>query len=98
MRKKGQFESGIFAEHFDDEKAKSGACLFKIGCKGPYTYNNCPKVKFNAKTSWPVAAGHGCIACSEKNFWDEFGNYEKPMANPFSYAKLVNQNLVQNLP
>lgn len=89
--RKAKFESGIFAEHFDDEKAKSGACLFKIGCKGPYTYNNCPKVKFNAKTSWPVAAGHGCIACSEKNFWDEFGNYEKPMANPFSYAKLVNQ-------
>ncbi|EJM0344764.1 hydrogenase small subunit, partial [Campylobacter jejuni] len=89
--RKAKFESGIFAEHFDDEAAKNGACLFKIGCKGPYTYNNCPKVKFNAKTSWPVAAGHGCIACSEKNFWDEFGNYEKPMANIFSYAKLCNE-------
>lgn len=93
--RKAKFESGIFAEHFDDEAAKNGACLFKIGCKGPYTYNNCPKVKFNAKTSWPVAAGHGCIACSEKNFWDEFGNYEKPMANIFSYAKLCNEELKQ---
>ncbi|WP_348518757.1 hydrogenase small subunit [Campylobacter sp. CCS1377] len=89
--RKAKFESGIFADTFDDEKAKNGACLFKIGCKGPYTYNNCPKVKFNSKTSWPVAAGHGCIACSEKNFWDEFGNYEKPMANIFSYAKLTNE-------
>ncbi len=52
-------------------------------------------MKFNAKTSWPVAAGHGCIACSEKNFWDEFGNYEKPMANIFSYAKLCNEELKQ---
>lgn len=93
--RKAKFESGIFAEYFDDETAKNGACLFKIGCKGPYTYNNCPKVKFNAKTSWPVAAGHGCIACSEKNFWDEFGNYEKPMANIFSYAKLCNEELKQ---
>ncbi|EEA7503982.1 hydrogenase small subunit [Campylobacter jejuni] len=93
--RKAKFESGIFAERFDDEAAKNGACLFKIGCKGPYTYNNCPKVKFNAKTSWPVAAGHGCIACSEKNFWDEFGNYEKPMANIFSYAKLCNEELKQ---
>lgn len=93
--RKAKFESGIFAEYFDDEAAKNGACLFKIGCKGPYTYNNCPKVKFNAKTSWPVVAGHGCIACSEKNFWDEFGNYEKPMANIFSYAKLCNEELKQ---
>ncbi|EOB3874714.1 hydrogenase small subunit [Campylobacter upsaliensis] len=86
--RKAKFESGIFAQNFDDEAAKNGACLFKLGCKGPYTYNNCPKVKFNAKTSWPVAAGHGCIACSEENFWDDFGFYEKPMANAFAYSKI----------
>ncbi|TQR33668.1 oxidoreductase [Campylobacter sp. MIT 99-7217] len=83
--RKAKFEAGIFANRFDDELAKTGACLFKIGCKGPYTYNNCPKVKFNAKTSWPVAAGHGCMACSEPNFWDDFGNYEEPMRNAFAY-------------
>ncbi|WP_270979759.1 hydrogenase small subunit [Campylobacter helveticus] len=86
--RKAKFESGIFAQNFDDEAAKNGACLFKLGCKGPYTYNNCPKVKFNAKTSWPVAAGHGCIACSEENFWDDFGFYEKPMTNAFAYARV----------
>lgn len=90
--RKAKFESGEFAEHFDDEAAKNGACLFKIGCKGPYTYNNCPKVKFNAKTSWPVASGHGCIACSEKDFWDDFGFLEKPMANAFAYAKFSQKN------
>nr|WP_306808776.1 hydrogenase small subunit [Campylobacter helveticus] len=86
--RKAKFESGIFAQNFDDEAAKNGACLFKLGCKGPYTYNNCPKVKFNAKTSWPVVAGHGCIACSEENFWDDFGFYEKPMTNAFAYARV----------
>ena len=83
--RKARFESGIFAQEFGDDLAKNGACLFKVGCKGPYTYNNCPKVKFNSKTSWPVAAGHGCIACSEKDFWDDFGSYEKPMINAFAY-------------
>ncbi|TQR26986.1 hydrogenase small subunit [Campylobacter sp. MIT 97-5078] len=83
--RKAKFEAGVFAQKFDDELAKSGACLFKVGCKGPYTYNNCPKVKFNAKTSWPVQGGHGCMACSEANFWDEFGFYEEPMKNLTSY-------------
>ncbi|AJC85935.1 hydrogenase small subunit [Campylobacter sp. RM16704] len=83
--RKAKFEAGNFAQSFDDENIKQGYCLFKVGCKGPYAYNNCPKVKFNSKTSWPVAAGHGCIACSEANFWDDFGFYEKPMNNEFSY-------------
>lgn len=97
--RKAKFESGIFAEFFDDEAAKNGACLFKIGCKGPYTYNNCPKVQFNSKTSWPVASGHGCIACSEKNFWDDFGLYEKPMTNVFAHSKIKhgkNGNFFEN--
>lgn len=83
--RKAKFESGIFAQKFDDDLAKNGACLFKVGCKGPYTYNNCPKVKFNSKTSWPVQAGHGCLACCEPDFWDDFGFYEFAMSNDKAY-------------
>lgn len=79
--RKSFFMSGDFVESFDDPNMKNGYCLYKVGCKGPYTYNNCPKVKFNAKTSWPVQGGHGCIGCSEPNFWDNFGNIEKPLSN-----------------
>lgn len=79
--RKGFFMSGDFVESFDDPNMANGYCLYKVGCKGPYTYNNCPKVKFNAKTSWPVQGGHGCIGCSEPNFWDNFGNIEKPLSN-----------------
>lgn len=79
--RKSFFLSGDFVESFDDPNMKNGYCLYKVGCKGPYTYNNCPKVKFNAKTSWPVQGGHGCIGCSEPNFWDNFGNIEKPLSN-----------------
>lgn len=81
------FESGDFVETFGDEAAKNGACLFKVGCKGPYTFNNCPKTKFNAKTSWPVQAGHGCIACSERDFWDGYGIYEQALASSYAQTK-----------
>lgn len=58
-----------FATSFDSEEAKMGWCLYELGCKGPNTFNNCPKVKFN-QTNWPVEAGHPCIGCSEPDFWD----------------------------
>lgn len=84
--RKIKFESGIFAHSFDDGAAKGGACLFKLGCKGPYAYTNCAKTKFNDKSSWVVQAGHGCIACCEANFWDDYGVYEKPMNNAYAYG------------
>lgn len=64
------FEAGEFAPSFNSEEARKGWCLYNLGCKGPSTYNNCPKVKFNG-TSWPVQAGHPCIGCSEPDFWDQ---------------------------
>jgi len=70
------YERGQFAETFDDEGAKKGWCLFKLGCKGPVTYNACATVKWNQGTSFPIEAGHGCLGCSEPNFWDMGGFYE----------------------
>jgi [NiFe] hydrogenase small subunit len=65
------FNEDKFASSFDSEEAAKGYCLYELGCKGPYTYNNCPTVKFN-QTNWPIEAGHPCIACSEPEFWDEY--------------------------
>lgn len=70
------FDAGNFVEEWGDNGAQSGYCLFKMGCKGPYTFNNCPTAKFNSSTSWPVQAGHGCIGCSEPGFVDKFGRFE----------------------
>ena len=64
------FDAGEFAPSFNSEEARKGWCLYDVGCKGPETYNNCPKVLFN-ETNWPVGAGHPCIGCSEPNFWDD---------------------------
>ena len=70
------FEAGEFAPSFASEEARNGWCLYKLGCKGPITYNNCPKARFN-DVSWPVAAGHPCIGCSEPDFWDGMSPFYK---------------------
>lgn len=64
------FANGYFAESFDDEAARDGACLLHLGCKGPVTSNACATLKWNGETSFPMFSGHGCIGCSEPNFWD----------------------------
>ncbi len=70
------YEKGLFAESFDDEGAKKGWCLYRLGCKGPVTYNACAVTKWNGGVSYPIQSGHGCIGCSEPNFWDKGGFYE----------------------
>ncbi|MEN9848655.1 MAG: hypothetical protein RL368_1395 [Pseudomonadota bacterium] len=75
------YEKGLFAEDFDDAGAKKGWCLYKLGCKGPVTYNACATLKWNDGVSFPIEAGHGCIGCSEPNFWDAGGFY-RPLAVP----------------
>ncbi len=79
--RRGHFDAGEFVEEFGDEGAKKGYCLYKVGCKGPYTFNNCGKLRFNQHTSWPIQAGHGCIGCSEPDFWDKMGPFEEPVAD-----------------
>jgi quinone-reactive Ni/Fe-hydrogenase small subunit len=79
--RRGHFDAGEFVEEFGDNGAQNGFCLYKVGCKGPYTFNNCSRERFNQHTSWPVQAGHGCIGCSEPDFWDAMAPYEEPLAN-----------------
>lgn len=79
--RRGHFDAGEFVQKFGDEGAQNGYCLYKVGCKGPYTFNNCSRLGFNDHTSWPIRAGHGCIGCSEPNFWDTMSPFEEPMAN-----------------
>jgi [NiFe] hydrogenase small subunit len=78
-QRRSHFESGEFAKSFDSKEAEMGWCLYELGCKGPDTYNNCPTVRFNDGTSWPVQAGHPCIGCSEPDFWDKMSPFYKPL-------------------
>ena len=82
------YDQGKFAKTFDDEGARKGWCLFELGCKGPTTHNACATTKWNDGTSFPIESGHGCIGCSEPNFWDA-GSFYKALsapADPLSFA------------
>ncbi len=77
------YDQGKFAKTFDDEGARNGWCLFELGCKGPTTHNACATTKWNGGTSWPVQSGHGCLGCSEPDFWDG-GSFYKALSTPIS--------------
>jgi len=70
------FDAGQFVERFDDAGARQGYCLYKVGCKGPVTYNACSAVRWNEGLSFPIQSGHGCIGCSEDDFWDKGSFYD----------------------
>ena len=82
--RRAHFDAGRFAMAFGDEGHRKGYCLYKLGCKGPETYANCPTLGFGdvGEVSWPVGCGHPCIGCSEKGV-----GFTKPI---HSVAKMLN--------
>ncbi len=75
--RRAHFDAGQFVEQWDDDAARRGYCLYKMGCKGPTTYNACSTVRWNDGVSFPIQSGHGCIGCSEDGFWDKGGFYNR---------------------
>ena len=71
------FDAGQFVESWDDDGARKGYCLYKVGCKGPTTYNACSTTRWNNGVSFPIGSGHGCIGCSEDGFWDKGSFYDR---------------------
>ena len=78
--RRAHFDAGEFVEEWGDEGAQNNFCLYKMGCKGPMTFNNCSIVRYNEAVNWPIGAGHGCIGCSEPQFWDKYAT-ERPIAD-----------------
>jgi hydrogenase small subunit len=70
------FDAGRFALEFGDEGHRQGFCLYKIGCKGPETYANCPAIGFGdaGEGNWPVGQGAPCFGCTEKGV-----GFDKPV-------------------
>ena len=68
--RRGHYDAGQYVEQWGDAGHRKGYCLYKVGCKGPATYQNCPEVQWNSHTNWPIGCGHPCIGCAEPNFWD----------------------------
>ena len=58
------YDAGLFVETFDDENAKRGYCLYKVGCRGPVTYNACGVMRWNNGVSYPIQFTVGVSACN----------------------------------
>ncbi len=95
--RRAHFDAGRFAMEFGDEGHRKGYCLYKLGCKGPETYANCPAILFGdvGCASWPVGTGHPCIGCTEKGV-----GFTKPIhaladlknvVPPASYPRIVEE-------
>jgi len=79
--RRAHFDAGQYVEVFDDEAARKGWCLYKVGCKGPATFSPCPIFLWNTRTSWPIGAGHPCIGCTEPFFWDTMAPFYGRLPN-----------------
>jgi hydrogenase small subunit len=84
--RRAHFDAGEYVLAWGDEGHRKGWCLYKMGCKGPETFANCPTVRFNDRTSWPVKAGHGCVGCTMPRFWDQMSPFYRRLSNPPGFA------------
>jgi len=87
--RRAHFEFGEYVQAWGDEGSQKGWCLYKMGCKGPETFANCPTVRYADGTSWPVKAGAGCIGCTTPGFWDSMSPVYGRLPAPLPFAPQV---------
>jgi hydrogenase small subunit len=78
--RRAHFDAGQYVERWGDQGHRDGFCLYKMGCKGPATFQNCPNVGWNENTNWPIGCGHPCIGCAEPQFWDRMTPFYQHLA------------------
>lgn len=79
--RRGQFENGNFVTEFGSEEEAMGYCLYKVGCKGPQTYTQCPVTRWNRSVSWCVNSGAPCIGCGGLNWVDNNAPFFKRLSS-----------------
>ncbi len=81
------FENAIFAN-----KPGDTGCMYKLGCKGPVTYSDCPTRQWIGQhNNWPVEANSPCIGCVSPNFPEQTMPFFKRLPDmnvPFGKANI----------
>lgn len=80
--RRAHYDSGQYVEAWGDDGHRLGYCLYKMGCKGPVTSQNCPRVRWNEGTNWPIGCGHPCVSCAEPDFWDKATPFYSHLPGP----------------
>ena len=68
-----EYDAGIMAEKLSDAKG----CRMDLGCKGPDTFADCYKRKWNSGMNWCVD-NSVCIGCGESGFPDASSPFYEP--------------------
>ncbi|NPE29314.1 hydrogenase small subunit [Methanococcoides sp. SA1] len=63
--RRGYYDTGRFDTEFSGD-----GCLWKLGCKGPYTHSDCALRRWNGSVNMCTQAGSPCISCCEPGFFD----------------------------
>jgi NiFe hydrogenase small subunit HydA len=79
--RRAHFDAGRFVEQFGSREEELGYCLYKVGCKGPETFANCSKMRYNDRVSWCIGAGAPCIGCAEHGWVDKFAGFYERLPN-----------------
>lgn len=95
--RRAHFDAGQYVEAWGDAGHRAGYCLYKMGCKGPVAFQNCPNVRWNEGTNWPIGCGHPCIGCSEPDFWDRMTPFYQHLAGIPGFGAASNIDTIGSL-
>ncbi|MBU4302735.1 MAG: hydrogenase small subunit [Actinobacteria bacterium] len=77
--RRASFDAGLFLEDWNDHSPDMKLCLFKMGCKGPVTYADCPTRRWNSGANWCVGANAPCHGCAEPTFYEGLAPLYEPL-------------------
>lgn len=87
--RRAEFDKGKFAQRPADP-----GCLYQVGCKGHYTYADCPLRLWNNGLNWCVKAGSPCLGCVEPGFPD----FTSPMYEKVRWEDIQQRCITTNIP
>ncbi|MDD5448393.1 MAG: hydrogenase small subunit [Actinomycetota bacterium] len=79
--RRAAFDAGLFLEDWNDYNPDMKLCLFKLGCKGPVTYADCPTRRWNTAVSWCVGSNAPCQGCASPDFYKGLSPLYQPLPN-----------------
>lgn len=77
--RRASFDAGLFLEDWNSQNPDMNLCMFKMGCKGPVTYADCPTRRWNSAVNWCVGANAPCHGCAEPTFYENLAPLYEPL-------------------
>lgn len=69
--RKKNYMKKLFLTDWNDP-AQAGYCLYQKGCKGRWTYSDCPESLWNEGVNWCIGSNAPCAGCTQPEFYDGF--------------------------